>query len=85
MIRESLVDAQMIQRHHSDYVVTQNIYLDIKKYETLAGGMHSTCFNIQTRKYEVLEGAGMTSGSEHHMAKQILVNLSENTCTYGVP
>jgi hypothetical protein len=28
-----LVDAQMVQTHHSDYVVTPNIYLDIKRYE----------------------------------------------------
>jgi hypothetical protein len=26
-----LVDAQMVQTHHSDYVVTSNIYLDAKR------------------------------------------------------
>jgi hypothetical protein len=47
--------------------------------------MHATCFNIQARKYEVLEDGGMTSGGEHRGAKQFAVNLSENTCTCGVP
>jgi hypothetical protein len=27
-----LVDAHMVQRHHFDYVVAPNIYLDIKRY-----------------------------------------------------
>jgi hypothetical protein len=45
--------------------------------------MHSTCFDIQTRKYEVTEGGGTTSGGEHHGAKQFLVKLLENTCTCG--
>jgi hypothetical protein len=40
-----LVDAQMVQRHHSNYVVTP--YLDTKRYETHAQGMHTTCFDIQ--------------------------------------
>jgi hypothetical protein len=31
-----LVDAQMVQRHHTSYVVTPNIYLDIKRYEAHA-------------------------------------------------
>jgi hypothetical protein len=79
-----LVDAQIVQRDHSDYVVAPNIYRDIKRYETRAQGMHATCFNIKARKYEFLEGGGMTSGGEHHRAKQFTVNLSENTCTYGV-
>jgi hypothetical protein len=61
-----LVDAQMVQTHHSDYVVTPNIYLDTKRYEAHAQGMYTTCFDIQARKYEVLEGGGMTSGGEHH-------------------
>jgi hypothetical protein len=45
-----LVDAQMIQRHHSDYVIALNIYLDTKKYEARAQGTHATCFDIQARK-----------------------------------
>jgi hypothetical protein len=80
-----LVDTQMVQTHHSDYVVSPNIYLDTKRYEVHTHGMHATCFDIQTRKYEVLEGGGMTSDGEHHGAKQFAVNLSENTCTCGVP
>jgi hypothetical protein len=80
-----LVDAQMVHRHHSDYVVTLNIYLDIKRYEAHAQGMHATCFDIQARKYEVLEGGRTTSGGEHHGTKWFVVNLSENTCTCGVP
>jgi hypothetical protein len=47
--------------------------------------MHATCFDIQAQKYGVLEGGGTTSDSEHHGAKRFMVNLSENTCTYGVP
>jgi hypothetical protein len=31
-----LVDAQIVQRHHSDYVVAPNIYLDTKIYEARA-------------------------------------------------
>jgi hypothetical protein len=42
-----LVDAQMIQTQHSNYVVTSNIYLDIKRYEARAQGMHATCFDIE--------------------------------------
>jgi hypothetical protein len=80
-----LVGAQMVKRDHSNYVVPPNIYLDTKRDEAHAGCMHSTCFGIQTRKYEVTEGGRTTSGSEHHGAKQYLVNLSENTCTCGVP
>jgi hypothetical protein len=80
-----LVDTQMVQTHHSDYVVSPNIYLDTKRYEVHTHGMHATCFDIQTQKYEVLEGGGMTSDGEHHGAKQFAVNLSENTCTCGVP
>jgi hypothetical protein len=80
-----LVDAQMVQRHHSDYVVAPNIYLDTKRYEARTAGMHSTCFDIQTRKYEVLESGWTTSGSEHRRAKQFVVNHSENTCRCGVP
>jgi hypothetical protein len=49
-----LVDAQMVQTHHSDYVVTPNIYLNTKRYEARIQGIHATCFNIQARKYEVL-------------------------------
>jgi hypothetical protein len=63
------IDAQMVQRHHSDYVVAPNIYLDTKRYEAHAGGMHSTCFDIQTRKCEVLEGGGKTSSGKHCRAK----------------
>jgi hypothetical protein len=66
-------------------VVALNIYLDTKRYEARVQGMHATCFNIQARKYEVLEGGGMTSGGEHRGAKRLTVNLSENTCTCGVP
>jgi hypothetical protein len=51
-----LVDAQMVETHHSDYVVTPNIYLDTKRYEIRAQGMQTTCFDIQAQKYEVLEG-----------------------------
>jgi hypothetical protein len=80
-----LVDTQMVQTHHSDYVVTLNIYLDTKRYEAHTQGMHGTCFDIQARKYEILEGGGTTSSGEHHEAKQSTVNLSENTCTCGVP
>jgi hypothetical protein len=32
-----------------------------------------------------LEGGGTTSGGEHRGAKRFTVNLSENTCTCGVP
>jgi hypothetical protein len=47
--------------------------------------MHATCFDIQAQKYEVLEGGGTASGGEHHGEKQFTMNLSENTCTCGVP
>jgi hypothetical protein len=80
-----LVDTQMVQRHHSDYVVALNIYLDTKRYKTRAQGMHATFFDIQARKYKVLKGGGTTSGGEHRGAKWFAVNLSENTCTCGVP
>jgi hypothetical protein len=80
-----LIDALMMQTHHSDYVVISNIYLDTKRYNARAQGMHTTCFEIQPRKYEVYEGGGTTSGGEHRGAKRFMVNLSENTCTYGVP
>jgi hypothetical protein len=80
-----LVDAQMIQRHHTDYVVAPNIYLDTKRYEACAQEMHATCFDIQARKYEVHEGDGTTSGGEHRRAMWFTVNLSKNTCTCGVP
>jgi hypothetical protein len=50
-----LVNVQMVQRHHSDYVVTPNIYLDTKIYEARAQGMHATCFNIQARKTRFLK------------------------------
>jgi hypothetical protein len=30
-IVKHLVDAQMVQRHHSDYLAAPNIYLDAKK------------------------------------------------------
>jgi hypothetical protein len=80
-----LVDAQMVQTHHSDYVVTPNIYLDTKRYEACAQGMHTTCFDIKARKYKVIEGGGTTFGSEHHEAKRVTVNMSEKTCTCGVP
>jgi hypothetical protein len=80
-----LVDAHMVQTHHSDYVVTPNIYLDIKRYKACAEGMHVTCFDIQAWKYEVFEGRGMTSDGEHRGSKRFAVNLSENTCTCGVP
>jgi hypothetical protein len=80
-----LVDAQMVKRDHSDSVVAPSIYLDINRNEARAGGMHSTCFDIQTRKSEVTEGRGTTSSDEHRGAKWFLVKLSENTCTCGVP
>jgi hypothetical protein len=79
-----LVDAQMVQRHHSNYMVAPNIYLDTKRYETCAQCMYATCFDIQARKYEVLEGGGTTFDGEHRGAKRFTVNLLENTCTYGV-
>jgi hypothetical protein len=79
-----LVDTQMVQIHHSDNVVTPNIYLNTKRYEPHAQDMHASCFNIQAQKYEVLEDGGKTSEGEHHGAKRLAVNLSENTCTYGV-
>jgi hypothetical protein len=81
---KQLVDAQMVQTHHSDYVVAPNIYLDTKRYEAHAQGMHATCFDIQDRKYEVLQGRGTISGGEHRGAKRFAMNLSENTCTCGV-
>jgi hypothetical protein len=80
-----LVDAQMVQRHHFDYVAALNIYLDTKRYEAHAQGMHATCFVIQALKDKVLEGEGMTSIGEHRGANQFTVNLSENMCTYSVP
>jgi hypothetical protein len=42
-----LVDAQMVQTHHSNYVVALNIYLDTKRYEVHVQGIHATCFDIQ--------------------------------------
>jgi hypothetical protein len=75
----------MVQIHHSDYVVTPNIFLYTKRYEAHAQGMHATCFDIQAQKYKVLESGGMTSDGEHRRAKRFTVNLSKNTCTYGVP
>jgi hypothetical protein len=80
-----LVNTQMVQTYHSDYVVTPNIYLYTKRYEAHAQGMHATCFDIQARKYEVLEGRGTTSGGEHRGAKWFTMNLSENSYTCGVP
>jgi hypothetical protein len=71
-----LVDAQMVQRHHSNYVVAVNIYLDTKWYEARAQGMHATFFDIKARKYEVLEGVGTTSSNEHRGAKWFVVTLS---------
>jgi hypothetical protein len=47
--------------------------------------MHAIYFEIQFRKYEVLEGGRTTSGDEHRGVKRFMVNLSENTCTCGVP
>jgi hypothetical protein len=41
-----LVDTQMVRRHHSDYVVASKIYLDTKRYDAHAEGMHSTFFDI---------------------------------------
>jgi hypothetical protein len=79
------VDAQMVQRYHSDYLVAPNIYLDTKRYEAHSQGMNATCFDTQDRKCEVLEGDRTTSGSEHREAKRFAVNLLENTCTCGVP
>jgi hypothetical protein len=75
----------MVQTHHSDYVVAPNIYLDTKRYEARVQGMQATCFDIQSQKYEILEGGGTTSGDEHRGAKWFMVNLSENTCTCSVP
>jgi hypothetical protein len=75
----------MIKSDHSDCVVAPNIYLDIKRNDARTGGMHSTFFDIQTRKYEVTEGGGMISGSEHRGPNGFLVKLSENTYTCGVP
>jgi hypothetical protein len=79
-----LVDAQVVQPHHSNYMVALNIYQDTKRYEACVQGMHVTCFDIQARKYEVLEGRGTTFDGEHRGAKKFTVNLPENTCTYGV-
>jgi hypothetical protein len=47
--------------------------------------MHTTGFDNQVQKYEVLESRGMTFGGEHCGAKQFTVNLSDNTCTCDVP
>jgi hypothetical protein len=47
--------------------------------------MHATFFDIQAQKYEALEGRGTTSSGEQRGAKRFMVNLSENTCTCGVP
>jgi hypothetical protein len=47
--------------------------------------MHTSCFDIEARKYEVLEGGGTTSSGEHRGSKWFTINLSENTCTCGVP
>jgi hypothetical protein len=80
-----LIDAHMVKRDHSDYLVAPNIYLDIKRIEARGGGMHSTCFDIQTRKCEVTEGGGTTSGGEHCRAKRFLVKLLKNTSTCDVP
>jgi hypothetical protein len=43
-----LVDAQMVQRHHSNYVVVPNIYLDTKRYEVLEG--RGTTFGSEHRR-----------------------------------
>jgi hypothetical protein len=72
----------MVQRHHANYVVAPNIYLDIKKYESRAQGMHATCFDIQAQKYEIHEGGETISDIEHHGVKWFTVKLSKNTCTY---
>jgi hypothetical protein len=64
-----LVDAQMVKRDHSNYVVAPHIYLDIKRNEARACGLHSTCFDIQTRKYEIIEGGETTFDSEHRRTK----------------
>jgi hypothetical protein len=74
----------MVQTHHFNDVVAPNIYLDTKRYEARTQGMHVTCFDIQARKYEVLEGGGTAFDGEHRGAKRFTVNLLENTCTYGV-
>jgi hypothetical protein len=66
-------------------VVALNIYLYTKRYEARAQGMHANCFDIQAHKYEILEGGGTTFSDEHCGAKRFMVNLSENTYTYGVP
>jgi hypothetical protein len=47
--------------------------------------MHTTFFDIQVWKYEVLQGGQMTSSDEHRGTKRFTVNLSENSCTCGVP
>jgi hypothetical protein len=47
--------------------------------------MHTTCFDIQARKYEVLEGGRTTSGGEHRGTKRFMMNLLKNTYTCGVP
>jgi hypothetical protein len=75
----------MVKSDHSDCVVAPNIYLDIKRNDARTGGMHSTFFDIQTRKYEVTEGGGTISSSEHRGPNGFLVKLSENTYTCGVP
>jgi hypothetical protein len=57
-------------------VVALNIYLDTKRYEAHVAGVHVTCFDIQARKYEVLEGGGTTFGAAHHGAKRFTMNPS---------
>jgi hypothetical protein len=42
-----LVDAQMVQTYHLDYVVTPNIYLDTKRYEARTQGMHATSLTLK--------------------------------------
>jgi hypothetical protein len=53
-LMKHLVDAHMVQRHHSGYVVAPNIYPYTNRYDACGLGMHTTCFDIQVRKYEVL-------------------------------
>jgi hypothetical protein len=79
LFMKCLVDAQMVQTRHSDYVVAPNIYLDIKRYDARAQDMHTTYFDIQAWKYGVLKGGGTTSGGEHRGVKRFEVNLAQES------
>jgi hypothetical protein len=51
-----LVDAQMVKRDHSDYVVAPNIYLDIKRNQARADTQLALTFKLESTRLLKLEG-----------------------------